>query len=126
VDRDDWAVSRECVGVANGTRASSISALDLVSPGYSDFASGVAYHWDTDTLFIIGDGGISVTEATKTGALVSTMTLPPGGSSSPQRGRHQRRDVLRLAPDHRRGRQEVLPDGCDGSALSGFRNSSHD
>ncbi len=44
-------------------------------------ASGVTYNWDTDTLFIVGDGGTSVTQVTKTGALVSTMTLPPGGSS---------------------------------------------
>jgi len=44
-------------------------------------ASGVTYNWDTDTLFIVGDGGTSVTQVTKTGALVSAMTLPPGGSS---------------------------------------------
>ncbi|MES2440877.1 MAG: SdiA-regulated domain-containing protein [Verrucomicrobiota bacterium] len=39
-------------------------------------ASGVAYNWDTDTLFVIGDGGQSVTQVTKTGVLVDTMTLP--------------------------------------------------
>lgn len=44
-------------------------------------ASGVAYNWDTNTLFIVGDGGTSVTEVTKTGQLVSSMTLPPGGSA---------------------------------------------
>ncbi|OYW78120.1 MAG: hypothetical protein B7Z37_01215 [Verrucomicrobia bacterium 12-59-8] len=44
-------------------------------------ASGVAYNWDTDTLFIVGDGGTSVTEVTKTGQLVSSMTLPPGSSA---------------------------------------------
>ncbi|MEO5917855.1 MAG: SdiA-regulated domain-containing protein [Luteolibacter sp.] len=44
-------------------------------------ASGVAYNWDTGTLFIVGDGGTSVTEVTKTGQLVSSMTLPPGDSS---------------------------------------------
>ncbi|MDX2185589.1 MAG: SdiA-regulated domain-containing protein [Opitutaceae bacterium] len=43
-------------------------------------ASGVAYRPETDTLFIIGDGGRSVTEVTKTGALVSSMTMAPGGS----------------------------------------------
>jgi len=43
-------------------------------------ASGVTYNWDSDTLFIVGDGGTSVTQVTKTGALVNTMTLPPGGS----------------------------------------------
>lgn len=45
-------------------------------------ASGVAYNWDTDTLFIVGDGGRSVTQVTKTGELVDTMTLALG--SSPQ------------------------------------------
>ncbi|MGL4398972.1 MAG: SdiA-regulated domain-containing protein, partial [Luteolibacter sp.] len=38
-------------------------------------ASGVAYNWDTDTLFIIGDGGRSVTQVLKNGTLVNTMTL---------------------------------------------------
>lgn len=45
-------------------------------------ASGVAYNWDTDTLFIVGDGGRSITEVDKTGKLVSTMTL--GAGNSPQ------------------------------------------
>lgn len=45
-------------------------------------ASGVAYNWDTDTLFIVGDGGRSVTQVSKTGQLINTMTLPLG--SSPQ------------------------------------------
>ncbi|MEK7948955.1 SdiA-regulated domain-containing protein [Luteolibacter soli] len=44
-------------------------------------ASGVAYNWDTGTLFIVGDGGKSVTEVSKTGALVSTMNLALGASS---------------------------------------------
>jgi uncharacterized protein YjiK len=43
-------------------------------------ASGVAYNWDTDTLFVIGDGGQSVTQVTKTGKLVDTMTLALGAS----------------------------------------------
>ncbi|WP_076069130.1 lamin tail domain-containing protein [Sphingomonas montana] len=43
-------------------------------------ASGVAYNWDTDTLFIIGDGGRSITEVSKSGELVSTMTLAAGDS----------------------------------------------
>ncbi|WP_461782851.1 SdiA-regulated domain-containing protein [Prosthecobacter sp.] len=43
-------------------------------------ASGVAYNWDTDTLFIVGDGGTSVTEVTKAGALVSSMTLSGNGN----------------------------------------------
>ncbi len=43
-------------------------------------ASGVAYNWDTGTLFIVGDGGKSVTEVSKTGQLVSVMTLALGNS----------------------------------------------
>ncbi|HEX5712650.1 MAG TPA: SdiA-regulated domain-containing protein, partial [Solirubrobacterales bacterium] len=45
-------------------------------------ASGVAYNPVTDSLFIVGDGGTSVTQVSKTGALIDTMTLAPG--SSPQ------------------------------------------
>jgi uncharacterized protein YjiK len=45
-----------------------------------DEASGVAYNWDTDTLFIIGDGGASVTQVSKTGVLIDTMTLALGSS----------------------------------------------
>ena len=43
-------------------------------------ASAVTYNWDTDTLFVTGDGGRSITQVTKTGQLVDTMTLAPGGS----------------------------------------------
>jgi uncharacterized protein YjiK/2',3'-cyclic-nucleotide 2'-phosphodiesterase (5'-nucleotidase family) len=45
-------------------------------------ASGVAYNWDTDTLFVVADGGRSVTQVSKTGVLIDTMTLALG--SSPQ------------------------------------------
>ncbi len=45
-------------------------------------ASGVTYNWDTDTLFIVGDGGTSVVQVSKTGVLIDTMTLASG--SSPQ------------------------------------------
>jgi uncharacterized protein YjiK len=38
-------------------------------------ASGVAYNWDTDTLFVIGDGSRSVTQVSKTGVLIDTMSL---------------------------------------------------
>lgn len=44
--------------------------------------SAVTYNWDTDTLFVVGDGGTSITQITKTGQLIDTMTLSPG--SSPQ------------------------------------------
>jgi len=43
-------------------------------------ASGVTYNWDTDTLFVVGDGGTSVVQVTKTGQLVDSMTLALGGS----------------------------------------------
>ncbi len=38
-------------------------------------ASGVAYNWDTDTLFIACDGGRAITQVSKTGQLIDTMTL---------------------------------------------------
>ncbi len=43
-------------------------------------ASAVTYDWDTDTLFVAGDGGTAIVQVSKTGALINTMTLPPGGS----------------------------------------------
>jgi uncharacterized protein YjiK len=43
-------------------------------------ASAVTYNWDTDTLFVVGDGGTSVVQVTKTGVLIDSMTLAPGGS----------------------------------------------
>src|ERR1700742_3415971 len=45
-------------------------------------ASSVTYDWDTDTLFVVGDGGTSVVQVSKTGQLIDSMTLAPG--SSPQ------------------------------------------
>jgi uncharacterized protein YjiK len=44
--------------------------------------SGVTFNWDTETLFVVGDGGTSVVEVSKTGQLISSMTLATG--SSPQ------------------------------------------
>jgi uncharacterized protein YjiK len=43
-------------------------------------ASSVTYDWDTDTLFVVGDGGTSIVQVTKTGQLIDSMTLAPGGS----------------------------------------------
>src|SRR5262249_28339366 len=43
-------------------------------------ASSVTYDWDTDTLFVVGDGGTSVVQVSKTGQLIDSMTLAPGGS----------------------------------------------
>ncbi len=45
-------------------------------------ASSVTYDWDTDTLFVVGDGGTSVVQVSKTGQLINSMTLAAG--SSPQ------------------------------------------
>ena len=44
--------------------------------------SAVTYDWDTDTLFVLGDGGTSIVQVTKTGELINSMTLARG--SSPQ------------------------------------------
>lgn len=38
--------------------------------------SAVTWNWDTDTLFIVGDNGTSITQVSKTGQLIDTMTLP--------------------------------------------------
>src|SRR5215468_10501566 len=43
-------------------------------------ASSVTYDWDTGTLFVVGDGGTSVVQVTKTGQLIDSMTLAPGPS----------------------------------------------
>src|SRR5262245_47927312 len=43
-------------------------------------ASAVTYDWDTDTLFVVGDGGTSVVQVTKIGQMIDSMTLAPGPS----------------------------------------------
>lgn len=43
-------------------------------------ASGVTYNRDTDTLFIVDDAGRSVTQVSKTGVYIDSMTLAAGGS----------------------------------------------
>ncbi|MDD1458565.1 ExeM/NucH family extracellular endonuclease, partial [Dolichospermum sp. ST_sed2] len=45
-------------------------------------ASAVTYNWDTDTLFVVGDGGRSIVQVTKNGQLINSMTLALG--TSPQ------------------------------------------
>lgn len=45
-------------------------------------ASAVTYNKDTDTLFVVGDGGTSIVQVTKTGVLVDSMQLAAG--TSPQ------------------------------------------
>ncbi len=44
--------------------------------------SAVTYNVDTDTLFVVGDGGTSIVQVSKIGELIDSMTLAPG--SSPQ------------------------------------------
>ncbi|MCO6414644.1 SdiA-regulated domain-containing protein [Siccirubricoccus sp. KC 17139] len=44
--------------------------------------SAVTYNRDTDTLFVVGDGGTSIVQISKTGELIDSMTLATG--SSPQ------------------------------------------
>ncbi|MFB2878171.1 SdiA-regulated domain-containing protein [Floridanema aerugineum] len=44
--------------------------------------SAVTYNWDTDTLFVVGDGGRSIVQVNKTGQLIDSMTLATG--TSPQ------------------------------------------
>lgn len=44
--------------------------------------SAVTYNWDTNTLFVVGDGTTSIVQISKTGELIDTMTLAQG--SSPQ------------------------------------------
>ncbi|QBN18737.1 SdiA-regulated domain-containing protein [Flavobacterium nackdongense] len=44
--------------------------------------SAVTYNWDTDTLFLIGDGSTAIVQVSKSGQLIDTMTLAQG--TSPQ------------------------------------------
>jgi uncharacterized protein YjiK/phosphodiesterase/alkaline phosphatase D-like protein len=37
--------------------------------------SAVTYNWDTDSLFVVGDGGTSIVQVDKTGKLIDSMTL---------------------------------------------------
>jgi uncharacterized protein YjiK/2',3'-cyclic-nucleotide 2'-phosphodiesterase (5'-nucleotidase family) len=42
--------------------------------------SAVTYNRDTDTLFVLGDGGTSIVQVSKTGVLIDSMTLASGNS----------------------------------------------
>jgi len=78
------------LAVIPATSFASISTLDLadytltgsyalpVGPSSAPLAaeaSAVTYNWTTDTLFVLGDEGDALVEVSKTGALVSSMTL---------------------------------------------------
>lgn len=43
-------------------------------------ASAVTYNPVTDSLFVVGDGGTSIVQVSKTGELIDSMTLAPGAS----------------------------------------------
>lgn len=43
-------------------------------------ASAVTYNKDTDTLFVLGDGGTSITQVSKRGVLIDSMTLAQDAS----------------------------------------------
>jgi uncharacterized protein YjiK len=40
--------------------------------------SAVTYNWDTESLFVVGDAGTSIVQVSKTGQLISSMTLATG------------------------------------------------
>ncbi len=42
--------------------------------------SAVTYNWDTDTLFVVGDGSTSIVQVDKQGKLIDSMTLALGAS----------------------------------------------
>ena len=61
-----------------GTDADHCAANSLLAQE----ASAATYNSDSDTLFVVGDGGTSVVQVTKKGKLINSMTLAPG--TSPQ------------------------------------------
>ena len=82
------AVLKSDIDLSNYVR---IARIDLPEPTrtahpannlLAQEVSAVTYNQDTDTLFVLGDGGTAIVQVTKTGQLIDTMTLAPG--SSPQ------------------------------------------
>ena len=43
-------------------------------------ASAITYNWDTNTLFVVGDGSTSIVQISKAGELIDSMTLAQGNS----------------------------------------------
>jgi uncharacterized protein YjiK len=100
--RSAFAILASLVGVSSTAVAAPPTAVDLASyvrvgrydlpeptrstaPAGSLLAqevSGVTYNWDTDTLFVIGDGGTSLVQVSKNGQLIDSMSMALG--SSPQ------------------------------------------
>jgi predicted extracellular nuclease/uncharacterized protein YjiK/2',3'-cyclic-nucleotide 2'-phosphodiesterase (5'-nucleotidase family) len=48
--------------------------------------SAVTYNWDTDTLFVVGDGNTSIVQVSKTGQLIDSMTLTPASAQDSTTG----------------------------------------
>jgi uncharacterized protein YjiK len=65
----------------NGTITAAQKAAATASGSLlAQEVSAVTYDWDTDTLFVVGDGGTSVVQVDKTGKLIDSMTLAAGNS----------------------------------------------
>jgi uncharacterized protein YjiK len=56
-------------------------------------ASGVTYNPDTNTLFVVGDGGTSVVQVTLDGKLIDSMTLAPATGNTLALGEVQNRYI---------------------------------
>lgn len=88
----DHCAAGACTGAMDLSRYTRVGRYNLPEPTrttppdgtslLAQEASAVTYNWDTDTLFVSGDGGTSIVQVSKTGALINSMTLAPG--SSPQ------------------------------------------
>jgi uncharacterized protein YjiK len=86
----DHCAAGACTGAMDLSRYARVARYNLPEPTrttppdgtslLAQEASAVTYDWDTDTLFVVGDGGTSVVQVSKTGALINSMTLAPGGS----------------------------------------------
>jgi uncharacterized protein YjiK/methionine-rich copper-binding protein CopC len=60
----------------------ALPADPLAAEKLAHEASGITFNKDTNTLFVVGDGGTSVTQVTRQGLLIDSMALAAG--SSPQ------------------------------------------
>ncbi len=88
--RGDHCAAGACTGSVDLSRYTRVGRYNLPEPTrttppdgtslLAQEASALTYDWDTDTLFVVGDGGTSVVQVSKTGALINSMTLAPGGS----------------------------------------------
>jgi len=65
-----WTSSARASTLANYRLTSTISL-----PSEASEASAIAYNWDNGNLFVLGDEGDALVEITRTGTVVSTMTL---------------------------------------------------